>query len=81
MTRSRQPTARILPANAKGKMMFLQRLILLQCENDLALSSNAVLPGNVFTSIARSVTGFPTDTSFLSAKIPVFEVQVECQDL
>jgi hypothetical protein len=79
MTGSRQPTVRILPANAKGKRMFLQRLILLQCENDLALSLNAFLPGNVFIGIALSVTDFATDTIFLSAKIPVIEVQVECQ--
>jgi len=81
MTGSRQPTARILPTNGTGKSLFLQGLILLQCENDRALSSNAVSPGNVFTSIAPFVTDFPTDTSFLSAKIPVSEVLVECQDL
>jgi hypothetical protein len=77
MTGSRHPTARILPSNAKGKRMFLQRLILLQCENDLALSSNAVLRGNVFISIARSLTDFPADASFLSAKIPVIEGNVK----
>ena len=76
-TGSRQPTARILPVNSKGKRMFLQRLILLQCENDLALSPSAVLHGNVFISIAPSVTDFPTDTSFLSNKIPVIEGNVK----
>jgi hypothetical protein len=77
MTGSRHPTARILPANAKRKGVFLQQLILLQCENDLALSSNAVLRGNVFISIARSVTDLPTDASFLSTKIPVIEGNVK----
>ena len=75
MTDSRQPTARILPTNAKGK-----RMILLRCERDLALSSNAVLPGNVFTYSAICHR-LPDSHQFSPAEIPVIQVPVECQDL